>query len=200
MNLKRKGNTVEIPIWLIVVLFAALIIIFMQTDMAAKARKYIPFFRDCADVKGTCAAVSNCNQLTDKPYMMSTEKCKGDKEICCIPDKTSPNYTPPADDPLCENKIIGQTCATRKVCLKDPTEDNIQCKDLCLFCAQNPNDNQCKLTSTNRLGKSISNMDSGFKCGCTSAECVANPSGFTCVRNMCSSNTPTAGDYMCCNK
>lgn len=163
---------------------------------------YFFFIKNFVEKTLTECPVEYCKDACDfaTEYRDGTKICKdNDKHICCKPIN-------PATNPLsaeCKGKKEGDYCGGTypsgtnipKVCTEE-----LKCVELCAYCATNPTYEKCNFNPNSVIGKDrVTSFSRSFKCGCTRAECTPN-SEFACIPNFCSSNTPTADNYYCCNK
>lgn len=174
---QNMGFMIKLAVFVIL-----LIIILLSTGYMKKIMVFInPDLENCKG--GTCRA--SC--IKGDELQQQGIKCSDTSKICCMPN----NYVP---SPECDGRTKGEPCGEVMLC-----DEYSVCISRCEYCSIYPEDESCKITGI--VGKSVTQFDATFSCGCTDMDCITfdNSRMGTCVKGFCPSNNPVAIDYMCCS-
>jgi hypothetical protein len=173
----------EIFVLKMIVLLILVAIVLVATGYADKILAFInPDLESCKHgrCKGSC--------ITESEVQKFGVQCVDSSKVCCIPKEK-------ISSPECMDLNMGDPCGSRMLC-----DETLKCVSKCEYCSRFPTDESCRI-SEGTVGKPVSVLSPGFKCGCTENECLESlASGLgTCVKGFCPSTNPVAADYMCCD-
>ena len=198
--MNRRADEKTAPMVIILALIVLLVLMFLNViKLGDIVKSSLPFFYDCEKdflaERGQCI-VGSCSQIgtSEIVYSESLASCKSKGQTCCVFDKALSVGTPPALDPRCEGKVLGDSCADYMLC-----NNGLDCVSKCEYCAGNPQAPGCSPLIGDVIGKKFGGFDDKYNCGCAAAECKSG-NDFTCILKMCPGTNPQSTDYRCCNK
>jgi len=176
LSSSRNKTLLKISIMIILIVAAIISIGYIQKAVL----KINPDSNSC--IGGLCRYA--CDD--SKEVQRVSAQCSDNTKKCCVPK----DY---AASPECSGKDSGDRCGNTKFC-----DDTLECISKCAYCAKNPEDERCIVSSSEQSGRHVDTLDSRFSCSCSETDCIGYDDGMlgTCVKNICPDETT---GKICCD-